>query len=125
MAFGYGPWDQLGLALLTRHLSGQDVARAVLIAASKSDFVGDVIHIGPDTPLNNQDIINALHDPKPVLEKYYPGAVTVLEQADVEISSNYFWPATSIRKAKRMLDWTPVDTFEKWLTEHGWDKPHA
>jgi nucleoside-diphosphate-sugar epimerase len=125
MASGYATWDKIGLCLMARHLTGRDVARAVLMAAAKNDFVGDVIHIGPETPLNNQDIINALSDPESVLEKYYPGSVAVLEQAGEAISTDLFWPATTIRKAKRLLDWTPLDTFEKWLTEHGWEEPDA
>jgi len=60
--------------------------------------------------------------PEAVLEKYYPGAVPIVKQRGIKITSDSFWPVAGIRKAKMMLGWEPTFTFETWLTEHGWKK---
>jgi nucleoside-diphosphate-sugar epimerase len=120
VAFGYGADRDLGPGLLARSLAPRDVARACLAAAAKDSLRGDVFHIGPQSPLTNTDIVAAMKDPAAVLEKYYPGAMNVLNANHCELSSDHFWPATSIRKAKLMLGWEPEYTFEKWLEEHGW-----
>ncbi len=125
MAFGYSKDSELGLELLARCLTGRDTARAAVMAATKDGFVGDVFNIGPKTPLTNGDIITAMTQPEAVLEKYYPGAALIVKERGIKITSGYFWPVTSIRKARMMLGWEPTYTFETWLTENGWKKSGA
>lgn len=125
MAFGYGRDESLGVNLLARSVASSDVARAVILAATKGPFEGDVIHIGPDTPLTNHDIIAAQSDPWAVVEKYYPGATEVLKRNGAELRWTNFWPATRIVKAKRLLGWQPRYTFDGWLKRHGWKQAPA
>ncbi|MEO6847453.1 MAG: hypothetical protein ABI443_07945, partial [Chthoniobacterales bacterium] len=72
------------------------------------------------TPLTNKDIIAAQVEPNTVIEKYWPGATEAMKAKGFAVKTKNFWPVTSIRKAKLMLDWEPEDTFEKWLKEIGW-----
>lgn len=123
MAFGYVKDADLGLSLLARRLSARDAARAAILAATKEGLVGDVFHIGPKSPLTNHDILVAMSTPEVVLEKYYPGAATIAKARGIKVVSDYFWPVTSIRKARLMLGWEPIYTFEKWLMENGWNPP--
>lgn len=120
MCFGYQPNDQLGTRLLARYLATIDAARAALRAASLDGFAGEVFHIGPKTPLTNQDIVQALSKPTEVLEKYFPGAMEVLDTRKAKLSSSAFWPVTSIRRARLGLGWEPSYAFEQWLLDNGW-----
>jgi nucleoside-diphosphate-sugar epimerase len=122
MAFSNTPDETLGLRLLARSVSSRDAARAALCAASLDGLKGEVFHIGPKTPLANSDIVAALSDSKVILEKHFPGATLILDKHGFNTKSEYFWPVTSIRKAKLILDWEPEYTFEVWLTAHGWVK---
>jgi len=125
MAFGYNRDEKVGVNLLARSVAGSDVARAVILAATRGPFEGDVIHIGPDTPLTNADIIAAQADPWAVIEKYYPGASEIIRNQGDDLRWHNFWPATRITKAKRMLGWQPRYTFEAWLKRHGWKQTPA
>ena len=123
MAFGYSEDFELGLRLLAHALSTRDIARAAILAITRGEWSGDVFHIGPQTPLTNRDIIAAMTQPETVLEKYYPGAVPIVRGRGLKITADYFWPVTSIRKARMMLGWEPEYTFEQWLLANGWKKP--
>jgi|GEM_PF-1359175 len=120
MAFGYGDDGKAGPSLLSRTVPVRDVARAVLMAAARTDLKGDVFNIGPKTPLTASDIGQALSDPQAVLEKYYPGATEIVQNAGQKVTRHHFWPITSIRKAKLILGWEPEYSFEVWLRENGW-----
>lgn len=134
MAFGYDDRSE-GQWLLARSLASSDAASAVLAAVKTPYLQGEVFNIGPDTPLGAADIAKALSDPQAVLEHYYPGATKILEdqskgkskgQGESQaIESKYYWPVTSIRKAKLMLGWQPQWSFEHWLHERGWQSPHG
>ncbi len=125
MSFGYATWETIGPSLLARHISRRDVARAVLLGAHRTDLTGDVFLIGPETPLTNHDIVDAFADPHAVLERHFSGASAIFENQGIKLASAYFWPVASIRKARLILGWQPHDTFEKWLTDHGWKRPDA
>jgi nucleoside-diphosphate-sugar epimerase len=120
MSFGYGDDRELGPFLLSRCVAARDVARACILAARRDDLQGEVFHIGPDSPLTNQDVHTGLINPEKVLEKHYPGSTEVLRNKNVELKTRCFWPVTSIRKAKLILGWQPGYTFEQWLLENDW-----
>jgi len=120
MVFGYDQDENLGLLLLARGLSPRDVARAVLAAAARDDMRGDIFHIGPETPLTNRDIVEAMTNPAAVIERYYPGASAVLAAKGLVPTFESFWPVTSIRKARAILGWRPEFTFADWLRQQGW-----
>ncbi len=120
MAFGYSTWQSIGAELLARSLSRRDAARAMLLGAQRDDLAGDVFHVGPETPLTNYDVIDALTDPHAVLERQFPGASEILAKHGSPLRSDHFWPVTSIRKARLILGYQPRDTFARWLREKGW-----
>lgn len=122
MSFDDTTIHQLGTQLLARTMTARDVAHAVLCAATKDRLVGESFNIGPKTPLTNQDIIAAQKDPDAVVEKCWPGAVTVLKANGVQLRPHDFWPVANIRKAQLMLGWEPQDTFESWLIDLGWKR---
>ncbi len=108
--------------LLSRYIMPADVARANLLAASKPDLGYHTINIGPDSPLTQADIGKAMTDHESVVEKYWPGAVEVLKQHNIELKPNQFWPVTLIDRAWQVLGWRPVITFETYLESLGWQK---
>jgi nucleoside-diphosphate-sugar epimerase len=125
MAFGSGSDRRGGPGLLARALTARDAARAAIRAALRDDLRGEVIHIGPATPLTNADIAEAVVDPERALERHYPGAGSVLRRLGIPLTSENFWPVTRTRRAKLLLGWEPLVTFEQWLRENGWAPPCA
>jgi UDP-glucose 4-epimerase len=108
--------------LLARYIMPRDVARANLLAATVPDLAYEVFHIGPDTPLTQHDIIAAASAPYAVVEKYWPGATSILKAHNISLNLNDFWPVARIEKAKRMLGWQPQTTFETYLQSLGWKR---
>jgi nucleoside-diphosphate-sugar epimerase len=123
MAFGFYSFEQLGPQLLTRHIDARDVARAVILAAGRDDFRGDILHISPEHPLRDSDIGDGFADPAAVLERYFPGANKILEAHGMAIAHDHMRRVTTNRKAKAVLGWEPHYTFERWLRMHGWTPP--
>jgi UDP-glucose 4-epimerase len=120
MAFDDTPFEKLGLALLSRYMTADDVARATLLAATVPGIRDEVLNIGPETPLVQRDTHEAMTDPWPVLERYWPGCSAVLKKHGLQPNFAHFWPVTQIDRAKRVLGWQPRDTFEKFLSQFGW-----
>ena len=119
MAFGT-LYPVPGPTYLARWLAPEDVARANLLAATVPYLGYEIINIGPETPLTQQDIEQALRDPYAVLERYWPGATPILQKHKVEVRTKEFWPVTRIDRARRLLGWQPQETFEKYLQGLGW-----
>jgi nucleoside-diphosphate-sugar epimerase len=120
MAFDDAPWEKLGLGLLNRYISADDVGRATLAAATKSGLRDEVLNIGPETPLTQRDTNEAMTDPAKPIERHWPGAMAILQKHALAPTLANFWPITRIERAKRVLDWQPQDTFEKFLDHLGW-----
>jgi len=117
--------DRTGLTphLLARYVMPGDVARANLQAATLPGLGAEVLHIGPETPLTRQDIVQAASDPYGVVDRYWPGASQVLKTKGVSLEHRHFWPVTRIDRAKRILGWRPEATFETYLESLGWRGP--
>ncbi|MEW6357694.1 MAG: hypothetical protein AB1696_15285 [Planctomycetota bacterium] len=107
--------------LLARNIMPADVARANLIAATRADLGYDIFHIGPETPLTQSDIAQAVTDPYGVVERHWPGSAEALRAAGVKLKFDDFWPVTRTDRAKRVLGWRPEATFETYLRSIGWD----
>ena len=43
-------------------------------------------------------------------------------QQGIKLCLLNFWPVSRIDKAKCLLGWEPIDTFESWLEQHGWKR---
>ncbi len=107
---------QAGYQMTARWVWRYDVAEANIRAAEAKAIGCDIIHIGPDTPLSNQDIERSRHDPAAVLERHWPGSVALLERHGIKLL-DCLWPVAPIDKAKRLLGWQPEWTFTRYLAE--------
>jgi len=119
------PIEQLGFGLLARQMNVDDAATANLLAATKPGIASEILHIGPDTPLTQEDTNQALKDPWAVLERYWPGCRAILESHGQQPASENFWPVAPIRLAKCVLDWQPKSCFEVYLRSLGWQPTKA
>ncbi len=120
MAFGYRSEKVGGPRLLSRLLPAHDAARAAILAATTPGLMGEVLNIGPQTPIGLRDVPLAMQDPAALVERFYPGAMRVLEGLRFKLDATDLLPATSIRKAHERLGWQPTWTFGAWLARAGW-----
>jgi nucleoside-diphosphate-sugar epimerase len=120
MAFGDQPLSELGLSLLCRYLTADDVARANLLAATRPGLRDEALNIGPDTPLTQSDIFDAAIDPWPVLERHWPGCTPVIRRLGLDPQAQHFWPVTRIDRARQALGWNPESSFGAFLKLNGW-----
>lgn len=115
------PWEELGYQLLARGVAPSDAAAATLAAAFKKGLRDEVFMIGPDTPLNQADLNEAMTGRVwEVLERHWPGCRTVLADRLGPPRTDDFWPISRIDKAFLMLGWKPRYTFETFLRHLGW-----
>jgi len=121
MAFGDEP--VLAPSLLARFVVPDDAARANLLAVERNESDFHLLHIGPDTPLTNADIVRAATDPLGVVDQYWPGAGEALTRAGVELGHSSFWPVTRIDRARIALGWQPRVGFADYLRSVGWAGP--
>lgn len=117
----FGDEPALTPHLLARFIVPDDVARANLLAVDRDDLAFNVLHIGPETPLTNADIVQAVTDPGGVIDRYWPGAWDTLQVAGVTLTHNYFWPVTRIEGARTILGWQPNVSFTDYLESVGWE----
>lgn len=118
---------KIGLGLLTIAHTPGDAAQANLLALQTPNLRNEVFHIGPGTPLKQRDVNEALIDPWPVLERYWPGSSDVLRSKEKALENLRTWRGV-IRtdKAALMLGYKPVSRFETYLESLGWQQPgHA
>lgn len=121
---GFDWSTELGVSFLARSVMPLDVAAANMLAATKPGLGYEVLNIGTETPLTNNDIVQAANDPFGVVEKHWPGSAELLRAKGDSLPYEEFWPVTRIDKAKQVLGWRPEYTFEKYLKSLGW-KPAA
>lgn len=107
MAIGYG--------LLARSIWTHDAARASLLALESDRVTCEPINIGPKTPLTSEDIAESLGNYDAVVEKYFPGATTLLEGRVKKKYRPPLWPVARIDRARALLGWEPEWTFGDYL----------
>ena len=115
------PMQKIGLGLLARSIADSDVAQANVLAATTPGLKDHVFLIGPETPLDLKDVMQALSEPWAVLERHWPGCRQVLEAHDLAPRASNFWPVCRIDQARRFLGWEPKVTFERFLKQLGWE----
>ncbi len=121
MAFGPQPMRELGLSLVARYLVDSDAAAATLAAATTPGLRDEILHIGPESPLDQEDVNEGVFgDPWKVLERRWPGSGPLLRRHGVEPKPHHFYPVTRIDRARQALQWRPKTTFAdylRWLGE--------
>jgi nucleoside-diphosphate-sugar epimerase len=115
MAFGYKSEAAGGVRLLSRLLPARDAASAALLAATTPGLKGEVLNIGPETPIRIQDVPEILADPAGVVERYFPGATGLLEARGIKVKATDLLPVTSTQRAREILGWRASWTFAHWL----------
>lgn len=119
---------KIGYSLLTCGLIPLDAGQANLLAVTHPHIREEVLQIGPDTPLTQQDVNLWARDPWAVLEKYWPGCADVLKPLDrqprLELNA-----VMKIDRARALLGYNPQSRFEVYLRSLGWQgervTPHA
>lgn len=114
---------QHGWDLLARYVHVDDVARANLLATTTPGLRNEVLNIGPDTPLTQDDVNQAATDSAAVVEKYFPGSTRVMQDHGIVLERQMFVPVTRIDQARRTLGWQPRHTFRDYLSSLGWQAP--
>ena len=115
MEFSRNNRMKLGYALLARSLWRNDVARANLLAVESDRITCEPINIGPQTPLTNADVLESFTDYDGVVEKHFPGATKLLEEAGRHYGRAALWPVAKIDRARALLGWEPQWTFQTLL----------
>lgn len=115
---------KLSFGLLSICLTPSDAARANLLALERPGLGGQVIHIGPNSPLRQRDVNEAMNDPWAVLERHWPGCRAVLEaEGTTNPPPNRFSKIIAIDKAVAMLGYDPESRFDVYLESIGWQRP--
>jgi len=109
--------------LLARFVVPDDVARINVMAAEQNEGDFHVLHVGPETPLTQADIVAATSDPGSVVEQHWPGSQQALEAAGIALGHTHFWPVTRIDRARLAFGWRPRVGFEDYLRSIGWEPP--
>jgi len=110
---------KIGLGLLACGLVPLDAGRANLLAVTRPGIKDEVLLIGPDTPLTQQDVNKWSRDPWSVLERYWPGSSDVVKAAGHKPREELMG-VMKIDRAKAMLGYEPESRFEVFLRHHGW-----
>lgn len=117
------PLTDIGYDLLNRVITPHDAATATLAALEKPNLRDEIFMIGPDSPLDQSDINEALAGHTwSVLERHWPGCQDVLGPRLGKPHSDHFWPVTRINRAALMLGWKPRQSFETLLHSLGWKR---
>jgi UDP-glucose 4-epimerase len=123
MGFDDRPIEQLSFDLLARGLTVKDAAISNLLAATTPGLKNEILHIGPDTVLTQDDTNQALRgDTWSVLERHWPGSEMLLKQKDLQPHTNHFWPVVPVDRAKNILNWKPESKFDVFLHSLGWSE---
>jgi len=121
VAFSDVPIRDLGYALLAHYVTSHDAASAAIAAVEKKGLSDEVLMIGPDTPLTQRDINEAIKgNVWEVLEYHWPGCRDVLEGFYGPPEASEFWPVTRTETTSLILGWKPRCTFDLLLQEMGW-----
>lgn len=114
------PQHKIGLGLLARSIADSDVASINLLCCTDPNVRDDVFQVGPDTPIDHDDVLASFKDPWQPLERHWPGCTDLLKDAGQEPSAGHYFPIADIAPAKRMLGWQPQVTFDAYLADLGY-----
>ncbi len=110
---------QNGAALLSGCLVVEDIASAHLKALDVWDKLRDGLEpffITPTFPYSPEEARGLSDNPKGILDKHFPGAWDWFEERGVKlhpVATQY-----DSGKAKRVLNWQPECTFDRWWEEN-------
>ena len=108
--------QQMGRYLLCqRTVTRNDMARAAVLAIENQTLEHEVFLLSNSTEFTREEVPALRTNPETVIEKYYPGAVSLLTEYGVDMQGLYesknLWKLDDISKAERLLRWKPTFTF--------------
>jgi UDP-glucose 4-epimerase len=111
-------FERYGFRLLFGGVDDRDVAQAVLLALEHEPAGGfDVVDVMAEVPFQPANAVGLHADPAAVLERYWPGCITLLHDRGLDLEEllwgRLIWP---IDKAKRVLGYQPGHNFGEFLT---------
>jgi UDP-glucose 4-epimerase len=111
-------FERYGFRLLFGGVDDRDVAQAVVLALEHEPAGGfEVVDVMAEVPFHPGDTAELQADPAAVLERYWPGCITLLHDRGLELEEllwgRLIWP---IDKAKRVLGYRPGHNFGEFLT---------
>ena len=106
----------VGSSLLHQQLvTRNDMARAAVLAIENQTLEHEVFLRCNATEFTREDVPALRTNPEQVIEKYYPGAVSLLTEYGVDMQRLYeskeLWKLDDMSKAERLLAWKPTFTF--------------
>ena len=106
----------MGSSLLyQRSVTRKDLARAAVLAIENETLEHEVFLLCNKTDFTEEDIPILRRNPAEIIEKYYPGAVSLLKEYGIDIEgihkSKNLYKLDDISKAKRLLGWEPTFSF--------------
>lgn len=109
-----------GPDFLGNRLRREDVAQCEMLCldyAPENNF--EAFNVMAGNPFQSEDLTDLMERPMDLIERYYPGAKTLMEAAGVT------WKGTdrlrTIHKAQEKLGYSPQFTFERFLEKLGWE----
>ena len=106
----------MGSSLLyQRSVTRKDLARAAVLAIENETLDHEVFLLCNQTDFTRDDVPALRKNPAEVVEKYYPGGVSLLKEYGIDIGkihkSKNLYKLDDISKAERLLGWKPTFTF--------------
>ena len=101
---------------LYRGLDERDGAMAHLLTLEKTFKTFEIYNISNESPFQKADLEALIHNPKEVIEQYYPNIEQIFKQ------KNWVFPTKidrvySIEKAKKELGYQPINNFDSFINK--------
>ena len=110
-----------GPEFLANRLRREDMAQAVRLSVGyEPEDHYEAFNVMAGNPFKPEDLDDLQHKPMDLIERYYPGAKSLMERA------GHIWKGTDrlrcIHKAQEKLGYKPAFTFESFLKSLGWSE---
>jgi UDP-glucose 4-epimerase len=99
---------------LYRGLDEKDGAMGIILALEKTFETYEVFNISNESPFKKNDLSNLIRNPREVIKKYFPNIEKVFLDKEWEFP-NKIDRVYSIEKAKRELDYRPINNFDTFI----------
>ena len=102
----------MGSSLLTQiSVTRKDLARAAVLGIENETLEHEVFLLCNKTEFTRADVTDLRKNTAAVVERYYPGAVSLLKEYGIDVEKMTIHKLDDISKAKRLLGWEPTFSF--------------